>query len=897
MCNWRGSWSVLLHRGAALGLAIGWSMALTPLAQAAAPDMLRARLDNGLRVVIVRNTLAPVVATSVNYLVGSDEAPAGFPGTAHAEEHMMFRGSPGLSAEQLAALGSALGGSFNANTRESLTQYLYTVPAEDIDVALHIEATRMRGVLDTAEDWAHERGAIEQEVAQDESNPQYVLYAKLRAALFDGTPYEHDALGTRESFDKTTASALKQFHDTWYAPNNAILIVVGDIDPSATLATIKTLFGDIPEKKLPSRPAVTLHAVHAEPISVDTDDPNGTEMIAMRVPGLDSADFPALEVLADVLDSPRFALYGLVPKGKAIAAEFALDPLPHAGMAYAEVGFTSDTDPGALDREIRSILAAVVKDGVPPDLVAAAKEKERRAAEFQKNSVDGLASVWADAVALYGLDSPDEDLARIEKVTVADVDRIARKYLDLDHAISATMLPHGSGPPVQTSGGFGGRETMALGEAGDVPLPEWAEAAATRLSVPPTTVQPTVSVLPNGLTLIVQPEDVSDTISVYGHIKNRPEVETPPGKEGVAELVDGLFEYGSTRLDRVALQRALDAIGATEQAGADFGVEVLTQDFERGVELLADNELRPAFPKAAFGVLKAQYGRVVAARNTSPGYLAERSLLAALFPAADPTLREATNTTVGALTLDDVRDYYSRTYRPDLTTIVVIGNVTPARARAVIEQRFGGWRASGPAPATDLPAAPVNRATAIAVPDASRVQTSVTLAETLPLTRTDPDYYALTLGNAVLGGGFYSSRLSIDLRKDSGLVYSAGSALQAGPNRSVYFVDYACDPDNVAKAADMVVRELEKIRREPVPQAELRRVKALLLRQMPLNEDSVDRIAAALIARKNAGLPLDEPSIAARRFIALTADDVRDAFAKWIRPQDLVRVSQGPPSR
>jgi zinc protease len=146
--------------------------------------ILRATLSNGLRVVIVRNTLAPVVATSVNYLTGSDEAPAGFPGTAHAQEHMMFRGSPGLSADQLADIGSVMGGNFNANTRESLTQYLFTVPAEDLDVALHVEAVRMQDVLDAAADWKQERGAIEQEVAQDLSNPSYVLYSMVRAAMF-----------------------------------------------------------------------------------------------------------------------------------------------------------------------------------------------------------------------------------------------------------------------------------------------------------------------------------------------------------------------------------------------------------------------------------------------------------------------------------------------------------------------------------------------------------------------------------------------------------------------------------------------------------------------------------------------------------------------------------------
>src|SRR5947209_19098627 len=227
--------------------------------------VLRATLDNGLRVVIVRNPLAPVAATSVNYLVGSDETPPGFPGTAHAQEHMMFRGSPGLSADQLANIGSAMGGAFNANTREALTQYLYTVPAEDLDVALHIEAARMAGVDDTEKEWDAERGAIEQEVAQDLSSPSYILYVKLRAALYAGTPYEHDALGSRETFDKTSAAMLKRFHDLWYAPNNAILIVVGDVDLGPTLAEIKALFGPIRPKVLPPRPKVLLKPV--KPVS------------------------------------------------------------------------------------------------------------------------------------------------------------------------------------------------------------------------------------------------------------------------------------------------------------------------------------------------------------------------------------------------------------------------------------------------------------------------------------------------------------------------------------------------------------------------------------------------------------------------------------------------------
>ncbi|MGH8179842.1 MAG: M16 family metallopeptidase, partial [Steroidobacteraceae bacterium] len=179
-----------------LSLLITCSLALAAPPSRAASNPLGAQvaretLTNGLRVLVVRDPLAPVVATSVNYLVGSDEAPNGFPGTAHALEHMMFRGSPGLTADQLADIGSVMGGNFNANTRESVTQYLFTVPAEDLDVALHIEAVRMRGLLDSAGEWQKERGAIEHEVAQDRSDPDYVLYEKLRAQMFADTPYAH----------------------------------------------------------------------------------------------------------------------------------------------------------------------------------------------------------------------------------------------------------------------------------------------------------------------------------------------------------------------------------------------------------------------------------------------------------------------------------------------------------------------------------------------------------------------------------------------------------------------------------------------------------------------------------------------------------------------------------
>ena len=894
--------SLLLNlRRILVAVFVGSALVLTCQAQTvtttpgAGSTVLRATLANGLKVVIVRNTLAPVVATSVNYMVGSQETPVGFPGTAHAQEHMMFRGSPGLSADQLANIGSIMGGDFNANTRESLTQYLYTVPSEDLDVALHIEALRMKAVLDSQSEWDHERGAIEQEVAQDLSDPGYVLYSKLRSIAFKGTPYAYDALGTRPSFEKTTAAMLKRFHDQWYAPNNALLVIVGNVDPAATLKQVQALFGAIPSKTLPARRPVHLQPLKATSFTVDTDRPEGTQMIAFRVPGLDSPDTPALEVLADVLSSRRFALYGLVPQGKAVGADFAIDPLPKAGLAYATVSFPGGADHQALEKEVRAILARVARDGVPPELVAAAKMQERRQTEFQKNSIAGLASVWSDALALYGLQSPEADLARIEKVTVADVNRVAHEYLNLDQAISAVMLPKGSGKPVSGGGGgFGGQENISLGEAKPTALPDWAQAAVDRLAVPAVTSHPVVSHLANGLTLVVQPEDVSDTVSVFGHIRNRPEIQAPPGQEGIASLLGELLNYGTQHLDRLAFARALDDIGAQAHAGTDFAAMALSSGFDRAVQLLADNELHPALPQQALEIMRPQFAQIVAGRNRSPGYLMQRSLRSALFPATDPSLRETTPASIKGISIEQVRAYRAATFRPDLTTIVVIGKITPAKARATIEKYFGAWTATGPKPDIDLPAVPANGTATVAVPDASRVQDMVVLAQSLALTRTNPDYYAMELGSAVLGGGFYASRLSIHLRKEAGLVYSVNSNLQVGRTRGVYLIDFASDPQNVGKAAAMAVQDVKGLQDQPAAAEELRRTKALLLRQIPLSEASIAQIAQGIIGRDDLGLPLDEPTIAARRYIALTPKDVQQAFRKWIRPADFVRVSQGP---
>ena len=855
--------------------------------------VLRATLTNGLQVIIVRNTLAPVVTTMVNYRVGSDEAPAGFPGMAHATEHMMFRGSPGLSADQLAAISAAFGGDDNADTQQAVTQYFFTTPAENLEVALRVEAARMRDLLPGESLWEKERGAIEQEVAQDLSNPEYVFYEQLLAVVFKGSPYEHSPLGTRPSFDKTTGAMLRKFHNAWYVPNNAILVIVGNVEPQKVLEQVKTAFGEIPAVQLPARPEFNFGTVKPDTLKLDTDLPYGLTAITFRFPGADSPDFAAAQILSDVLSSQRGKLYGLVPQGKAMFAEFEYETLQKSGLGYAIAGFPAGADSTNLLNQVKEILAAEITNGVSADLVEAAKRREIISAELQKNSVSGLASAWSTAVAIEGRSSPKDDINLFRTVSVDDVNRVAKKYLDFDHAISAILTPMPSDKLI-SSKSFGGGESLISTKNANVTLPSWAKKITDQLPVPATTLNPFVTNLPNGIKLIVQPETISDTVSVHGRVKNNPKVQIPAGQDGVDQALDKLFSYGTKSLDRLAFQKALDDLGANESAGVDFSLQVLPDQFERGVQLLADNELSPALPEDDFKIIQEQLAASVAGEIKSPGHIASHALTVALFPKADPARRETTPDSVKSLTIQDVQHYYQSAFRPDLTTVVVIGNVAPENAVAVISKYFGDWKADGAKPNTLFPPAPTNSVSVTHVPDASRVQDKITLAETLQLTRTNEDYYALQLGNHVLGGGFYATRLYRDLREKSGLVYFVDSSFTVGLTRGVYQVEYACDPPNVSKARAVILRDLKDMQAKKVTAQELHQAKLMLLRDIPLAESSVDYIAQGWLAYSALGLPLDERVHAGRIYVKLDAKDVQTAFTKWLRASDLVQVTQGP---
>ncbi len=878
---------------AALALMVAATVASRAEAvDTAALTVTRATLSNGLQVVVVHDPLAPVVTAVLNYRAGSNEQH--YDGQAHALEHMMFRGSPNLSESQLSDISELLGGNNDADTGAEITQFFFSAPSQYLDLVLRMEASRMRDAYLSQKDWNIEKGAITQEVTQDQSNWLWRLMFKVGDALYAGTPYQKNGLGTLNGFQHVIDSQkLRSFYDAWYHPNNAVYVITGDIDGPSTIAEVKKYFGGFKHTALPSRPVVTLHPVKKSSATIESNLPVDVVSVAFRLPGWDSKDYAASEILTDLLNDQRSKLFDLVVSGKLLQAQVApLESHPLASgtllLGVTPIG-TNVQDTVAV---LKSAIDDYKKNGVPADLVEVEKRREIASDAFKANSIEDLAFEWSDAVAKRGMSSPDEETAHIQAVTVDDVNRVLRTYFNFDHAITVAAIPKHGGE-AQSSEEPIAKESNKLTLQHHDPLPSWAVAAFKNVEVPKQTLAPVDVTLSNGMRLIVVPERVSHTVVVAGSILSNETIQAPKDMQGVADITSELLPFGTTTYNRLELRKQLDDIAADVDAGTSFSMTALSDQFDRGVALLADEELHPAFPAQNFSIIKQQDVSAMPGVMSSPSYRESVALNKALYPPDDPMQVTQTEKTVDAVTLDSVRNWYTSAYRPDMTTAVVIGDVTPDQVKATFEKYFGAWKATGPKPDVYLPVVAPNKASNVQVPDPTRVQSQVTYMQTNALTRDNPDWAALAVANASFGSGG-SSILFHDVRDLHGLVYGIGSRFDAHKNRGNFGIYFASDPDKIVAAQNLAFSDLSAIMKNGVSDDDLARGKAMLVSQIPLRQQSFSGIAAQLVDYAQLDLPLDQYVIDAQREVGTTNASVVQALNKWVRPNDFVRVILGP---
>ncbi len=832
-----------------------------PEATPAGPSsgVVRTTLANGMRVILLPNNLAPVATTLMTYGVGSDDDPT--PGIAHATEHMLFRGTTDLSSGQLADISARMGAEYNAFTTNESTAYYFKLPSAYVDLALHIEADRMTKAAIRASDWATERGAIQGEVRGRESQPGYAIAVKLQQTFFAGTPFAVSALGTVDGFAKMTAADIARFYHTWYHPGDATLIVAGDIDPAHTLAQIHAIFDDIPAGTIPARKPIEIPALGSSTMEESMDFPVGFGALMYRMPSSRSNDFAASLVLGQVFNSGRGALADLSAQGKILGAAAISSANSDVGAAFLVAIPGVGGTPASALALVNGVLDRYRKDGVPQELIDAAKTRVLSERAYRQASISGLGVAWAQSVEL-GLDNPDSLYAAVENVSADDVNRVVHTYLDPAHQVAVTIRskPSTSVPKVNPGAG---EDDVTFTPSAHEALPAWALAGFDAPLRPPTEDTDTIAhTAPNGLTLAVRRETTAPAIIVRGVVRSAPDLYEPAGKDGVNLVLASMFPFGTVAYDRTAYQTELDRIAASVSLGTSFSLKVQSKDLERGIELLADGMLHPALSLDAFKVAKAAVLQSVGVANALPATKADLASRLALYAPGDPRRRDVTVKTVGAVTLADVKRYYKFAFRPDLTTIVIVGDVTPERARDVVGRYFGAWKATGARPNFQYPPESMRvgrgrgRAPTITVKSETADQSAVTLRQRMRISRGEPDYVTLVLANTILSGEGTGSLLYQDLRSRHGYVYTVTSDFDAGSIEGEFSVSYASAPKDVARAGAAAISVIRRLQTVPLPAVDLQRAKALLVAQRVLPLDSYDGVASDIISGAQQGYPI-----------------------------------------
>ncbi len=834
--------------------AVALTLAGTAQARADAvqASALQETLTNGLHVVLLPNKLAPVATTIITYSAGSDDDTS--PGVAHATEHMLFRGTSDVTAGQFADIAARMGAQYNAQTLNETTLYYFKLPSAYVGVALRLEADRMTNALIRPSDWAAERGPIEQEIQALESIPGYRIGRKVGELFFAGTPFANSPGGTVQSFEKMNSDEIVAFYKRWYHPNNATLIVAGDIDSQATMAQVHELFDPISAAPLPVRPTIKVPPLPASSLQDSMDFPLGIAALMFRLPGSNDADHAAADVLSQVLTSGRGGLADLSAQGKLLAAFSVSNAFPEVGATFLMGIPAQGESPQAAQDAMAGVLDGYRKDGLPDALIDAAKTRLLAEQAYSQSSISGLGFAWAQAM-VQKRPSPDDIYAQIDEVSSADVNRVLRTYLTPEHQISVSIAarPGSTMPKPDPNAGV---ENVQYTPSAHEQLPNWAAIGLKAALNPPRSDRSTmITQLSNGMRLLIRRETVAPSVIVSAVIRMSPTLYEPKGKDGVGVVTAALLPWGTTTYDRIAFQRELDAIAATVRLGGSFGLRVPSKSLDRGLELLADGMLHPAFPASGFSVVKTAVIQSTAATNKLPQQKADLAQRMALYQPGDPRRRDVNEVTVANVTLDDAKRWYDFAYRPDETTLAIVGDVDPAQAEAAVQKFFGDWRAKGPRPTFQYPALRTKLAKNVSVTlkSASVTQSEVTLKQIIDLRRSDADYVPLMLANTMLSGEGTDSMLFQELRTKRSYVYRVESHLDVAPDHAEFAVTFASDPTNVKHAEAAVLAIIRRLQQQPLQIVDLQRAKALLLAQRVLPLDSYDGVSNELLGGAEEG--------------------------------------------
>jgi len=886
MHRWFASFFVVLL------LIAGMTM---PAALSAVSDPVHQRvLANGLQVVVVEDHAAPVVQVAMWYRFGAlDELP-GKTGLAHGLEHMMFRGTPSLSEGGLDDVTALLGAEANANTANTYTHFYTVAPASRLNLLLRIEADRMRNLSLKEHDWRLERGAVLSEYDGDLGSPSTRLYDDVCKTAIALPLCSLGALGVRHDIVASNAQDLRSYYEQYYRPNNATLVITGDVTPDEAFSLADGAFATIAPAPIPARRDRALHFAHDRRIVEHGDEPYALIDLAYPIPGDLEAGSGEASIFDGVLGNPRSPLYrALILSGLSLGYETSSATNLIGGLEHIFITVAPGQSPDRVASVFRTTLQRMLLDGISPELIGAAKRAAAVNVISSRDAMTSIADRYGYTIGVERRHDPTEDDALIFGATDASVNAFAREHFATPSVVGF-LLPMHPKPGVSTAPSEGGVSDRFGDRAPSGPVVEapWVRMLLAQPMPLDSHILPTIFTLPNGLRCLVQPLHENPTVFISGQIDSDQRFD-PPGKEGTGLFAASLLAYGGTRYDFAAQHALADRLGASLEYGDEFAAHGLSHDLPQLLDILADAETSPRDDAPYIGLVRRSLRADVATREQNPDARAGRALEEMLLPPHDPELRRPTLSSLAAITLTDIRAYAHRYFRPDLTTLTIVGDVDPADVRREVERSFGRWRNNGPRPDLRLALLPLPHP-AIRSVQATRRLVGVTIAQP-SVPRSSPDFVALNLLNEMLGGGgSFDTRLMHELREERGLVYGVSSSYAPGRYRGTLSISLRAAPEHVAAAIALTKSELRRFLTVAPSQRELDRARARLINGTLVAEQATDVIAHHVSTIGFYHLPLTYYRDLRRHYARITPADILAVAKRQLHPDHLVIVQEGP---
>jgi zinc protease len=878
-------------------------------------------LPNGLTLYTVLDKSTPNVTVQVWYGVGAKNDPPGRSGFAHLFEHLMFKGARDMPPEYMDRLTEDVGGFNNASTMDDATEYHEVIPANHLQRLLWAESERLSSLVVDEANFESERKVVEEELRQRVlADPYGRLFSlDVPEASWTVHPYHRPPIGSIADLDSSTLADVRAFHATYYRPGNAHLIVVGNFDPKQLDAWVDQYFGPIARPSTPIPRVTAVEPPRTGAKTVDVYGPNvplPAVVMTWAAPDAASPDAAALKVLDGILTTGKSSrLYEELVYHQQIATQVFSSPDLRQQPGLFEVGAIMAQGKTAADGEtaLRAQLAKLQAAPIGAAELASAKNQLISQVLHGRETIEGRGSELGEAIVTEGGPAKvNSDVADIEAVTPADVQRVARKYLVDDLRITLIYRPDSDRPagqpdmlvqdtpqvqatPLPSATQLAVAETLPEDQRARPPTP-----GATVAAVLPTPVERT---LKNGLRVIVAKTSDLPIVTAELTVKNGAALD-PHGLAGLSGLTTDLLAQGTATRSATQIATEIEALGGSLGSGSGYDSSAVTLSslattLPQALPVLADVVRHPAFAQDELDRLRAQKLDDLIVTMQEPGALAGMAASRLVFgegPYGHPA--DGSPASLTRITRADVTAQYARLYRPDQTVLVLTGDIDPQTGFAMAERAFGDWaNPTGPAP--EAPAQPPTSGRKVLVVDLPGTGQAAVLVAGRSIPRHDPDFDAVEVANGVLGGG-YSARLNEEVRVKRGLSYGSGSQLAARREAGLFEASAQTKNESADEVAGLLLAEIGKLDAAPASSAELDARKSTLTGEFGraaatgegmsrlLAQDVVEDIAPQdvdhYIARTEAVTPAQAQAAAARLVDPAKADVIIVGDAKLFLP-------------